>query len=111
MARSFNNGKSASIFDAPWGLYIPEDDCDPLLITTPDNSDLAEIYTSEGATVSTSRDEAIRAARLMTAAPDLAATLELLVDSISSDREFSQQCVSQLEAAKRVLGRAYNGVA
>jgi hypothetical protein len=99
-----------SIFDAPWGLYIPEDDCSPLLISTPDHSDLAEIYTSEGATVSTSRDEAIRAARLMTAAPDLAATLELLVDSISSDREFSQQCVSQLEAAKRVLTRAY-GVA
>ena len=100
----------ASIFDSELRILDAETD-GPFIIATGDNSDLAEIFHRDTATVSISRDEALKAARLFCNATDLAMCLEALVDAVCSDSDFRQQCCGQLEQAQKVLSRAYGASA
>ena len=65
-------------------LWLEADDHDephragrPLTICDTYDNDVAEIYSREDATVSTTREQAIAIARLFAAAPDLVAALKL----------------------------------
>jgi hypothetical protein len=105
--------KDIDLFSQNWEILDLEgalESCAPITICA-GHEDLATIYSSEDATVNISRDQAIKAARLFCNAADLAATLEMLVDAVSADPDFRQQCFGQIEQAQRVLSRAYGASA
>ena len=104
---------NVDLFNEKWEILALEETlerCSSITICAGDE-DLATIYSSDEATVSISRDQAIKAARLFCNAPDLAACLESLVDAVSADPDFRQQCFAQLDQATRVLSRAYGASA
>lgn len=93
-----------NLFAVPWAVLEYDeapDACDSIVICA-ENEDLATVYSSNEATVHISRKDAIRAAYLMAAAPDLSNALEALVDAILEDRDPRVF----IERAQRVLDRA-----
>ena len=95
-----------SIFSTEWSV-IDTSLSGPLVIATGQNDDLATVYSDADSTVNISRYEAIRAAKLMATAPELAACLEQLIDIVVTDRDFARGYAPQIEAAEKVLSRAY----
>ena len=93
-----------NLFAVPWTVLEYDTDpdaCDSLVICA-EQEDLATVYSSNEATVNISRKDAIRAAHLMAAAPDLSDALEALVDALLDDRDPRVF----IERAQRVLDRA-----
>jgi hypothetical protein len=101
-----------SIFNQSWRLLEEGETeaewnrCRPLTICA-GNEDLASVYSDEDATVSISRFEAVRAATMMTAAPDMAAALEAMVDTLSCDHELRHQYALLISAGESALRKAY----
>lgn len=94
-----------NLFAVPWTVLEYDeapDACDSIVICA-EKEDLATVYSSNEATVNISRKDAIRAAHLMAAAPDLLSALKALVDPLLDDRAPSKVVI---ERAQRVLDRA-----
>ena len=105
-----------SIINSPW-TFLEAGNPDaawnagrPLTIAA-GGDDLCAIYSADDSTVSTPRADAIRAAHLIAAAPELAMTLEMLVDTIESDRDLRREYAALLDCAERVLRRAHGAKA
>lgn len=98
-----------SIFESRWEFIDAADAKEtsgPLTICA-GLEDLACVFSADDSTVNISRDEAIKAARLMASAVDLASAVEQLIDILLTDRDFARGYHQQLEQASRVLSRAY----
>jgi hypothetical protein len=81
--------------------------CRPLTICA-GLEDLASIYSEDDSTVAIKRVDAVRAAHMMAAAPDLAAALEAIVDSLqASGSETIRQHAWLISAGEAALRRAY----
>jgi hypothetical protein len=103
---------TTDIFAAEWRLLEAGETeeewnaCHPLTICA-GLEDLATVYSEEDSTVNISRQDAIRAAYLFAAAPDLEAALDALVTSLSqSDADTRRQFASALSAGELALRRA-----
>ena len=75
----------------PW-TFLEQEDTEsvgnaggPLTICGPANDDLANVYSSDDSTVSIPREQAIANAHLISAAPEMLAALESMVDRWEPD--------------------------
>lgn len=76
----------------PWTFLEDGDaealhNCRPLTICSPGKDDLAEVFSDEDSTVAIPREQAIANARLIAAAPALAAALLALLPEVDSEIE------------------------
>ena len=71
------------------------------------NEDLASVYSADDSTVDIPRGQAVLAAKMMAAAPELAAALEAMVDTLLADRELREQFPMLISCGENALRRAY----
>lgn len=80
--------------------------CRPLTIADADDNDLAIIFSNEDSTVGQSRADAVAAAKLIAAAPELYTALAELVDVIQTDGVSRIAYADLIEQAKQVIRQA-----